>query len=268
MAAAGLATCATGRPAAATAQGRCGAHPWCNTSLAPAQRARLLLRAMSQSDKIGVLTGQAASGVGMPAITWTDGAVGAGGAGSGTSDATAMPAAIALAANFSPAMAYRYGATVGVEVKHRGFDGDYGPTVNIMRTPLGGRTFEAYGEDPFLSAQTAVGWINGFQAQGVMADVKHYAENNQEGQYGVSPLFGAYGGRTFVNVHVDPRTMHEIELTPFQAAIQQAHAAATMCSYNLVNGEYACADRTLLTTDSASEMGLPRLRHLRRRVVS
>ena len=84
---------------------------------------------------------------------------------------------------------------MGAEVKHRGFDGDFGPTVNIMRTPLGGRTFEAYGEDPFLSAQTAVGWIDGLQAQGVMADVKHFAENNQEGQYGVSPLFGAYGGR-------------------------------------------------------------------------
>ena len=203
---------------------------------------------MSQSDKVGVLTGGAASDVGMPAISWTDGAVGAGGLGSGSSGATAMPAAIALAANFDRQMAYRYGAVVGLEVKHRGFDGDFGPTVNIMRTPLGGRTFESYGEDPFLSAQTAVGWIDGLQAQGVMADVKHFAENNQEGQLGVSPLFGAYGGRSFVNVHVDPRTMHEIELVPFEAAIRQAHSAATMCSYNLVNGVYACQNPTLLTT--------------------
>jgi beta-glucosidase len=234
-------------PGAAAARGRCGPHPWCNTSLRPARRAQLLLDAMSESDRIGVLTGQAASDVGMPAITWTDGAVGAGGVGSGSSGATAMPAGIALAANFSPTMAYRYGRIVGIEVRHRGFDGDYGPTVNIMRTPLGGRTFEAYGEDPFLAAQTAVGWIQGLQAQGVMADVKHFAENNQEGQYGVSPLFGAYGGRTIVDVHVDPRTMHEIELVPFQAAIQRAHSAATMCSYNLINGVYACSNHTLLT---------------------
>src|SRR5438477_182417 len=93
--------------------------------------------------------------------------------------AAAMPAAIALAANFDQSRATSYGAVVGAEVKHRGFDGDFGPTVNIMRTPLGGRTFEAYGEDPFLSGQTAVGWTDGLQAQGVMADVKHFAANNQ-----------------------------------------------------------------------------------------
>jgi beta-glucosidase len=233
-------------PTYASAQGRCGTYTWCDTSLSPAQRAQLMLAAMSQSDKVGILTGTAASDVGMPAIKWTDGAVGAGGVGSGGSAATAMPAGIALAANFDPAMAQRYGVVVGTEVKHRGFDGDWGPTVNIMRTPLGGRTFEAYGEDPFLSAQTAVGWIDGFQAQGVMADVKHFAENNQEGQYGVSPIASAYGGRSFVNVHVDPRTLHEIELVPFEAALTKGHSATVMCSYNLVNGDYACANSFLL----------------------
>ena len=145
----------------AHAEGRCGSHPWCDTSLSPEARARLLLGAMSQSDKIGILTGREASDVGMPPIKFTDGAVGAGGLGSGTNSATAMPAAIALAANLDQSMANSYGGVVGQEVKHRGFDGDFGPTVNIMRTPLGGRTFEAYGEDPFLSVQTAVGWIDG-----------------------------------------------------------------------------------------------------------
>src|SRR2546423_9760020 len=139
-----------------------------------------------------------------------------------------MPAARGLAANFAPAMARRYGTVVGTEVRHRGFDGDFGPTVNIMRTPLGGRTFEAYGEDPFLAAQTAVGWIDGFQSQGVMADVKHFAANNQEGQLGVSPIFGVYGSRPFVNVHVDQRALHEIELTPFEAAVAQGHSATVM----------------------------------------
>src|SRR5437764_31436 len=180
---------------AAVAAGRCGTHPWCNRALTPAARARLLLAAMSQSDKVGILTGQAGSDVDLPAISWTDGALGAGGLGSGASGATAMPAGTALAANFDRALATRYGNVVGAEVKHRGFDGDFGPTVNLMRTPLGGRTFEAYGEDPFLSAQTAVAWIRGFQRQGVMADAKHFPANNQEGQLGVSPICGLVGSR-------------------------------------------------------------------------
>ncbi len=231
---------------AARAEGRCGSHSWCDTTLSPEQRATLLLDAMTQSDNVGVLTGKEAADVGMPAIKWTDGALGAGGANSQTNPATAMPAAIALAANFDQSMASAYGAVVGAEVKHRGFDGDWGPTVNIMRTPLGGRTFEAYGEDPFLSGQTAAGWIDGLQAQGVMADVKHFAANNQEGQFGVSPLFGVYGARPFVNVHVDPRALHEIELTPFEAAVTQAHSATVMCSYNMLEGHYACASPFLL----------------------
>jgi beta-glucosidase len=230
----------------AHAEGRCGEHPWCNTSLSAQERATLLLNAMSQSDKIGVLTGKEASDVGMPAIKWTDGAVGAGGTGSGLSEATAMPSGTALAANFDQAMAYAYGSVVGAEVRHRGFDGDFGPTVNIMRTPLGGRTYEAYGEDPFLSGQTAVGWIDGFQAQRVMADVKHFAANNQEGQYGVSPLVAPYGGRQFVNVHVSQRALHEIELTPFEAAITQGHSDTVMCSYNQLEGRYSCANPFLL----------------------
>jgi beta-glucosidase len=231
----------------ARAEGRCGSYSWCDTTLSPEARAGLMLAAMSHSDKVGILTGQAATDVGLPPIKWTDGAVGAGGVGSGGSPATAMPAAMALAANFDPAMAAGYGAVVGAEVKHRGFDGDYGPTVNIMRTPLGGRTFEAYGEDPFLAGQTAVGWIEGFQAQGVMADVKHFAANNQEGQVGVSPLFGVYGARTFTNVHADARTLHEIEFSAFEAAVTKGHSATVMCSYNLLNGAYACANSFLLS---------------------
>jgi beta-glucosidase len=240
---------------AARAEGRCGTYSWCDTTLSPEARAGLMLAAMSHSDKVGILTGAAASDVGLPPIKWTDGAVGAGGVGSGGSGATAMPAGMALAANFDPAMASGYGAVVGAEVKHRGFDGDYGPTVNIMRTPLGGRTFEAYGEDPFLAGATAVGWIEGFQAQGVMADVKHYAANNQEGQVGASPLFGVYGGRPFTNVHADARTLHEIEFGAFEAAVTKGHSATVMCSYNLLNGTYACANRFLLTETLRSLWG-------------
>src|SRR5438105_1588686 len=246
---------ALGLVPAARGEGRCGSHPWCDTSLSAEERAHMVLAAMSQSDKVGVLTGREASDVGMPPIKFTDGALGAGGLGSGANGATAMPAAIALAANFDQSMATSYGSVVGAEIKHRGFDGDFGPTVNIMRTPLGGRTFEAYGEDPFLSGQTAVGWTDGLQAQGVMADVKHFAANNQEGQVGVSPIFGVYGSRPFVNVHVDPRALHEIELTAFEAVVEQAHSATVMCSYNLLEEKYACANRPLLKGILRSEWG-------------
>jgi beta-glucosidase len=242
-------------PSIAAGEGRCGTHPWCNTALPPAARAQLLLQAMSLGDRVGILTGQAAPDVGLPAIRFTDGALGAGGLASASHPATAMPAGIALAANFSPAMAQRYGAAVGVEVRNRGFDGDYGPTVNIMRTPLGGRTYEGYGEDPFLTAQTAVGWIDGFQSQGVMADVKHYAANNQEGEGNLAGLTGLVGGRLIVNVKVDPRTLQEIEFPAFQAAVQQAHVATVMCSYNLVNGVYACANPYLLQTTLRDQWG-------------
>jgi beta-glucosidase len=241
----------------AFAEGRCGSYAWCNTSLTPTQRAELMLAAMSQSDKVGILTGQEASDVGLPPIKFTDGAVGAGGVGSGTEDATAMPAGIALAANFDPSMAHRYGEVVGAEVRHRGFDGDYGPTVNIMRTPLGGRTYEGYGEDPYLDAQTAVGWIDGFQSQGVMAEVKHFAANNQEGQAGASPLEGVVGGRFDTDVNVDPRWLHEIEFPAFEAAVEQAHSATVMCSYNLVNGVYSCANQYLLKHTLREEWGFP-----------
>jgi beta-glucosidase len=241
-------------PAGADAQGRCGTYAWCNTSLSPNERATLLENAMSQSDKVAMLTGGAASDVGVPAASFDDGALGVRTTGE-TGDATAFPAGISLAANFDQAMARAYGSAVGAEVREHGYDGDWGPTVNIMRTPLGGRTYEGYGEDPFLDAQTAVGWIDGLQSQGVMATVKHFIENDQEGQVGVSPLFGVVGPRPFTNVMVDQRTLHEIELRPFAAAVSQAHVAAVMCSYNQVNGEPSCDNKSLLEGVLRGQLG-------------
>src|SRR5947208_1607575 len=94
---------------------------------------------------------------------------------------------MALAATFDRDTARAYGATVGNEVRLKGNDVVFAPTINVMRTPLGGRTFEGYGEDPFLIGQTAANWIRGAQSEGVIADVKHYAENNQEG-IGAAPV--------------------------------------------------------------------------------
>lgn len=240
----------------AHAVGRCGNHPWCDTSLSPDQRAQLLLGELNQDEKVSLLdSGGSVARLGVPALQITDGALGAGGLGAGHERATAMPAAISLSAAFDPALALRYGAVVGDEVKHRGFDADFGPTVNIMRTPLGGRTYEAYGEDPYLAAQMAVGWIRGLQAQGVMANVKHFAANNQEGQGGVPPGSGAVGGRFTVNANVDERTLHEIYFPAFEAAVRQGHTATVMCAYNKVNGTYACQNPDLLTRYLRGEFG-------------
>jgi beta-glucosidase len=199
---------------------------------------------MTTSDKVTLLTGGAIPSLGIPAINFSDGALGVRG---GTGDtATAMPAGISLAANFDPFDAYLYGSVVGKDAKDLGYDGLYGPTVNMMRTPLGGRTYEAYGEDPFLTSATAVGWIDGAQAQGVMATAKHFVANDQEGYLGVPLITGTVGGRLYVNAVVDQRTLHEIYLEPFQAAVQQAHVAAVMCAYNRVNGVFNCEDGSLL----------------------
>ena len=143
-------------------------------------------------------------------------------------------------------MAQSYGAAVGLEQQRHSYDGDWGPTVNIMRTPLGGRPSRPMARTRSSTRQTAVGWIDGLQSQGVMATVKHFIENDQEGQVGASPLDGVLGGRSFTNVIVDQRTLHEIELEPFAAAVQQANVAAVMCSYNQVGGDFACDDPQLL----------------------
>jgi beta-glucosidase len=235
--------------ATTTSTSRCGnvtQRPWCNTALTPSQRAQLLESAMSTSDKINLLTGAADPDVGVPAIKFTDGALGVRGGEANGTTATALPSGTALAANFDPFDAYLYGTVVGRDAKELGYDGVWGPTVNMMRTPLGGRTYEAYGEDPYLTSETGVAWIQGAQAQGVMADIKHFVADDQEGQLGIPLLSGTIGGRLYVNSVVDDRTLHEIYLMPFEAAVKQGHVATVMCSYNQVNGVFACQNATLL----------------------
>ena len=95
--------------------------------------------------------------------------------------ATALPSSMALAASFNRRLAARHGHVVGNEAKLKGNDVVYAPTINLLRTPLWGRAFESYGEDPFLTARLGVAWIRALQAQGVIANVKHFAVNNQEG---------------------------------------------------------------------------------------
>src|SRR4051794_640850 len=255
--------------AAAPCADRTG-KPWCDPTLSPDKRAGLLLGALTQDEKITLLSGdsnndghtgatQAVTRVGLPKSYNTDGPVGV-----RQGSATALPTPMAEAAAFDPQMAFLHGQTIGNEARAKGNDGVLAPTVNLMRTPLNGRTFEAFGEDPFLVTRTTVGWIDGAQSQGVYATVKHFAANNQEGvdptggqtASGGSPIgIGFQGSRHYENSVVDQRTLREVYLPQFEAAVKEAHVGAGMCSYNRLNGQYACANERLLNSILKSEWG-------------
>ncbi len=147
--------------------------------------------------------------------------------------ATFFPTGSALAATWSPELAYAYGTGMAREARLRGKDMILGPAINIQRIPTGGRTYEYLSEDPFLSARLAVGYTKGVQENGAAACLKHYALNNQENNRGT------------VNVIVGERAMHEIYLSPFRAAVVEADAYGVMAAYNKVNGWW-CAENDLL----------------------
>ncbi len=223
------------------------AHAWCDIALSPDARAGLFQKAMTLAEEVSLVGGNgngaaphtgatyAVPRLGLPAVFFSDGPVGP-----RQGAATAMPIPMALAAAFDPKLAYEHGQEIADEAKHKGNDVVFAPTVNIMRTPLGGRTYEAYGEETYLVGQTGRGWIQGAQSTGVIADVKHFAANNQEGQNGVPPLSSANGGRMVVDVQVSERTLREVYLPHFEAAVKQANVGTLMCSYNRINGTYAC----------------------------
>jgi beta-glucosidase len=150
--------------------------------------------------------------------------------------ATALPAPIALAAAWNPDLARQYGDIVGAEVRANGHNILLGPAVDIARAPLAGRTFESFGEDPLLQVRLVIPEVQAIQAHRVQACIKHYLVNNQEYQ------------RSTIDVQVDERTLHEIYLPPFKAAVQEGHVASVMGSYNRINGTYACENFQTLTT--------------------
>jgi beta-glucosidase len=169
--------------------------------------------------------------LGIPALTFTDGPAGV----RMNLPTTAMPAPVALAATFSADLAHQYGQVLGRDSRARDQDVIFAPMLNTVRVPQAGRNFETLGEDPFLMARLVTAETRGIQGEGVIATAKHYAENNQENQ------------RQTINVNVDERTLHEIELRAFEAAVRKGHTGSVMCSYNSVNGHFACENPTLLT---------------------
>lgn len=156
---------------------------------------------------------------------------------------TAFPALINLAATWDRTLSHLYGDCIGAEARYRKKDILLGPGINICRIPLGGRTFEYMGEDPYLAGQLVVPYIKGVQENGVAACVKHFAANNQETQ------------RTATNSVVDDRTMYEIYLPAFKAAVTQGGAWAVMGSYNLYNGQFNCHNEKLLVDILKGEWG-------------
>jgi beta-glucosidase len=178
--------------------------------------------------------------LGIPPLRLTDGPAGV----RVTHPSTAMPAPVALASTFDETLARRYGQVIGRDGRALGQDVLLSPMVNAIRVPYAGRNFETFSEDPLVSAKTVAQEVKGVQSQGLIATVKHYAENNQESD------------RMSVDVRVDEQTMREIELAGFEAAVK-AGAGAVMCSYNKVNGDPGCGNAPLLNGILKGDWGFP-----------
>lgn len=182
----------------------------------------------------GVFNIKAIPRLGLPWITMVNGPLGIQTLSGAPS--TRYPAGLTLAATWSSERAFTRGKQMGRDARARGYHVDLGPGIDPYRTPLGGRNFEYNtGEDPFLGSKLVIPLVSGFQQQGVWANVKHYAANEQEYR------------RENINILVDERSLREIYLPPFEAAVKQGHAASVMGALNAVNGDFACESHYLDT---------------------
>jgi len=231
--------------------------PWMNPRLSPDERAGLVLKEMTLDEKIALLHGVGmptyqpvtpenqlsnrgvgySAGVprlGIPGIDMSDAAYGVRSSGENGRYSTALPANVAAAASWDTHAAFEYGALIGRELRAQGFNMSLGGGVNLTREPRNGRTFEYLGEDPVLAGTLVGQLIAGTQSEHIIGDIKHYAFNDQE------------SGRTSVNIHIDKRAGRESDLLAFEIGVATGHPAAVMCSYNRVNGDYACENKWLL----------------------
>jgi beta-glucosidase len=200
-----------------------------------------LLKQMTLEEKISMLAGAdlwhsvAIPRLGIPQFKTTDGPNGARGAwGSMATPSVATPVGIALGATWNPDLVEKVGNVLADELEAKGAHILLAPTVNIHRTPIAGRNFECYSEDPFLSGMMASAYIKGIQDKGRGACIKHFVANDQEYE------------RFSMSSEVDERTLREIYLEPFRIAIRHSNPWAVMSAYNRVNGVYACEnDHTL-----------------------
>ena len=214
-----------------------------------------LVAALTLEEKAGLCSGadfwhtKAVARLGIPAIKVSDGPHGLRAQKEGSDnpndsiEAVCFPAGCAAAASFDPALTRRMGAALGREARASGVQVLLGPAVNIKRSPLCGRNFEYYSEDPYLAGELAAGFINGVQSEGVGTSIKHFAANDQETR------------RLSVNSRIDERTLHEIYLPAFETAVKKAQPWTVMCSYNRLNGDYASENKPLLTDILRGEWG-------------
>ena|ERR1017187_4329565 len=231
---------------------------WMNSSLSPDERAALVVKEMTLDEKISLLHGTGMVGLGpmsplavksnggagyvvgiprlgIPAIQMSDAAYGVRSSGENGRYSTALPDDLAGAASWDLDAAYEYGALIARELRAQGYNMSLGGGVNLAREPRNGRTFEYMGEDPILAGKMVGQVMRGEQAQHVIGDIKHYAMNDQE------------SGRNAVNVNIEKRSMRESDLLAFEIGLRGSNAAAVMCAYNRVNGDYACENKYLLT---------------------
>ncbi|WP_343709968.1 glycoside hydrolase family 3 C-terminal domain-containing protein [Mycobacterium sp.] len=174
--------------------------------------------------------------LGVPALLMTDASLGVTNPGYRPGDtATALPAGLALAASFNPALARIAGAAIAREARSRGFNVLLAGGINLARDPRCGRNFEYLSEDPLVSGAIAAESINGIQQHGVISTVKHYSLNCQE------------SNRHWLDAVIDPAAHRESDLLAFEIAVERSQPGAVMTAYNKVNGEYAGANSVLLT---------------------
>ncbi len=200
------------------------------------QKINKIINQMTLKEKVAMLGGDTTSfdskplpRLGIPVLRMTDGPNGV-----RWGKSTAFPVGVCIAATWDTSLIYQLGQALGRETKAQGRNVLLGPCVNIHRDPRAGRNFESYGEDPYLAASTAVAFIKGLQSENVIATTKHFACNNQEFE------------RSSMDSRVDERTLHEIYLPAFKAAVQEGHTWAIMSSYNRLNGQYASSNTWLL----------------------
>jgi len=242
-------------------------RPWMDKSLSPEQRADLVLKQMTLDEKIGLLHGNGMphaaqwqapltylsnGGAGMtlgvprlgiPNIYMSDAAYGVRSSGENGRYSTALPSNLGAASSWSTEAACEYGGLIGRELRAQGYNMTLGGGVNITREPRNGRTFEYMGEDPLLAGTLVGNLMKCEQAEHVIGDIKHYAVNDQE------------TGRNIVNAIISKKALQESDLLAFHIGIKVGNPAAVMCSYNRINGDYACENKYTLTDVLKGEWG-------------
>jgi beta-glucosidase len=222
--------------AGGTGNGGNGTCPWVGSTAPVATRVQEVLNTMDQTEEEDLLSGDGSTtyigqigaipDLCIPNVNLEDGPSGVG---DGNGGVTAFPDGENAAATFDPALVEQEGAAMGAEFAGKGANISLGPTTNLVRDPRWGRTYETYGEDPYLAGQITSAEVEGIQSQGVMAEVKHVAAYDQE---------------TYPNGNdnetVSQQALEELYLAPFQTAADQAAPGAMMCSYAVVNGNPSC----------------------------